>query len=280
MHKINLTLLCLWFILFSMPRLMMERYEQIVSDYLSGMTQKKVAEKNGITRCAVGEIVRARGISTRSYTGERISNKKWEWNTGFFNERTPIVAYWAGFLMADGSLNTDNGHATLIFVLQDKDKEYVMYFCDAVGISRNATSKRKNYDRTCLGINLNYHGLPEELRYWGIIPRKTFNYIEPKVSKELLPHYLRGWADGDGSIYAYGRAARFTVSGNNQALQWYINSLRILGFEGHIGLKPLHNSTIHSNLYIGGQNNVNKIRELLLVDGNFKMERKWNSFHA
>jgi hypothetical protein len=260
-----------------MPKLFEYQYEQIISDYLSGMKQKDVAEKNGITRCAVGEIVRARGYSTRSYTGERISNKKWEWNTKFFYGRTPLIAYWAGFLMADGSLITNGGHSTLVVVLHGKDKEHVGAFCDVVEISRDAIYKRKNKDH--YGIHLNYYGLPEQLKPWGIIPRKTYNFIEPEVDKELLPHYLRGWVDGDGSVYSFGDGARFTVSGNKYALIWFSEKLKELGYDGIIGLNPLHGSKEYSLLYIGGQNQVNVIRKLLLVDESFKLERRWNVYY-
>lgn len=257
-----------------MPRLNYEHYEQIIFDYLSGMNQKDVAEKNGIGRDAVHNILVTRGITPRSYTGERISNKKWEWNHDFFNERTPTTSYWAGFLMADGCLQTHGGHSSLIVVLHGKDKEHVGCFCDAVGLSRDAMYKRK--DKFHFGVHLNYYGLPEQLKSWGIVPRKTYEYIEPYVDDELLPHYLRGWVDGDGSVYSYGDGARFTVVGNNQAMLWFADALRKLGYDGNIGIHSHSGSSDFSNLYIGGQDNVNKIRKMLLVDENFKLERKWN----
>lgn len=257
-----------------MPRLNDDHYEQIIFDYLSGMNQKDVADKNGIGRDAVHNILVTRGITPRPYTGERISNKKWEWNHNFFNEQTPITAYWAGFLMADGCLQTHGGHSTLIIVLHGKDKEHVGMFCDAVGISRDVMYKRK--DKFHFGVHLNYYGLTEQLKSWGIVPRKTYEYIEPQVDDELLSHYLRGWCDGDGCVYSYGRAARFTICGNKFAIQWYADKLRELGFSGHINIHPHHGSSdLFSDIYIGGQNQVNKIRELLLVDSSFKLERRW-----
>ena len=41
-----------------MPRLKKERYEKIIDDYLSGMTQREVGEVNGVGRDAVGNILR------------------------------------------------------------------------------------------------------------------------------------------------------------------------------------------------------------------------------
>jgi hypothetical protein len=261
-----------------MPKLFEYQYEQIISDYLSGMTQKAVALKNGVCRGAVGEIVKARGINTRSYTGERTftSNRKWIWDYSFFEKRNPTVAYWAGFMMADGSLNTNGRASTLIFVLQEKDREHVFKFCKDISVSTDAIYERKDKS---VGINLSYSHFTEQLKPWGIVHRKTYNFIEPEVNTEFLPHYLRGWVDGDGSVYSFGDGARFTVSGNTQSLQWFEEKLKELGYDGSIRIKSIPASTVSSLLYIGGQNQVNVIRKLLLVDESFKLERRWNVYY-
>jgi hypothetical protein len=259
----------------NMPKLFEYQYEQIVSDYLSGMKQTDVAKKNGVGRGAVSEIVRARGYKTRSYTGERtlVSNRQWDWDYSFFEKRIPIVAYWAGFMMADGSLAVHRG-STLALTIQIKDWEHVLSLCRDVGISTDATYLDKYKEQ--IGIHLNYSHLPQQMLPWGIVPRKTYNYVEPQIDRELLPHYLRGWCDGDGSVYSYGRGARFTISGNLDALNWYAEKLKELGYSGNVNVTLRHAAHDYGFLYIGGANQVEKVRNLLLVDESFKLERRWN----
>lgn len=259
-----------------MPRLTEETYDRIIEDYLSGMSQLAVGKKNGIGRDAVGNILRRRGIEVREYTGERDSNKKWYWNTEYFSQRNPEVAYWAGFMMADGSLSDVGRSYSLVFFLQEKDRPHIELFCSHIGLPKEAIylMKARGMSGDSYGVRLNYIGLPEQLLPWGIVPRKTYNFTEPKISIELLPHFLRGWADGDGHIYTKGRGARFTVSGSKISLNWYEKSLRSLGYDGYVGHSPRNN--LYEVMYIGGQNQVSKVCELIQSDSELRLERKWN----
>ena len=268
-----------------MPRLKKERYEKIIDDYLSGMTQREVGEVNGVGRDAVGNILRKFNIPIRDYTGPRQSNRKYFWDFEFFGRKNCQSAYWAGFIMADGNISVVGKNSyNLAIALSKQDREHLEEFCHDVGVTPNKIfiQKSKPHEikgRTIVsgeacGIHLAHTDLGKQLEVWGIVPRKTYNFIEPQVSLELLPHYLRGWADGDGHIYVGGTGARFTVSGLLTGLEWYADALRRLGFQGHIGFQKRTDS--HGVMYIGGKEKVQKIMELLLVEDNFKLERKWN----
>lgn len=260
-----------------MPRLTKDKYEKIIKDYQSGLTQLETGKENGICRDAVGKILKRFKVEIREYTGERDSNKKWFWNTDFFNGRTPTVAYWAGFMMADGSLiSTSKRSYTLVFLLQSLDKEHVKKFCLDVNLPFEAIYHVKDDEKEYYRIHLNSEKLCNQLLPWGIVVKKTYNFVEPKISDDLLPHYLRGWADGDGQIYASGSGARFTVSGNNEALKWYANALKKLGYNG--GIQFQRRNENYSVLYIGGAKQVQNIISLLLVnDTELKLVRKWET---
>jgi len=262
-----------------MPTLSDNKYAQIIDDYLSGLTQKDVGIKNGIGRDAVGNILRRFDVPIREYTGERKSNQIWEWNRDFFNEYTSLVAYWAGFLIADGNIN-DKGNV-LALVIQGKDIGHIYSFCDDIGLSRDAIFKDSKYN--AYGIHIHNKNLGKQLLPWGITPRKskTFNltYFD-MIYKELIPHFLRGWVDGDGNVYRYGRSARIRVaSGNLASLEWFSESLRYLGYEGNISIYDVNSKQYPGNymLYIGGALQVAKVCELLDVDNSFCMKRKWTS---
>jgi len=198
--------------------------------------------------------------------------KRREWNTNYFKQNTKEVAYWAGFLMADGCIiHVSKRSRMLVLVVAKHDTEHLNRFCDAVGVSRDAIFTNKDES---VGVHLSGMDFDVDLIKWGIIPRKTFNFVAPEVSNELLPHYLRGWIDGDGQVYANGDGARITIAGNIPAMEWCINAFRRIGYSG--GVNIYKRTDTHGILYAGGINQVHTLITLLLVDGEFKLERKWS----
>lgn len=262
-----------------MPTLSKDRYAQIIEDYLSGMTQKQVGIKNRVGRDAVGNILRRFEVPIREYTGERISNQQWFWDKEFFTKFTAITAYWAGFLLADGNIN--NKGNVLALVIQGKDLEHLLSFCQDIELDKDAVFRDNKYD--AYGIHLHYKNLGKQLLPWGITPRKSKTFNLPyfnMIHDELIPHFLRGWIDGDGNVYRYGRSARIRVaSGNLASLEWFSENLRYIGYEGNISIYEVNSKKYPGNyvLYIGGANQVARICELLQVDNRFCMKRKWTS---
>jgi len=261
-----------------MPRLKKERYEKIMEDYLSGMTQKETGEANDIGRDAVGNILRRFDVPVRSYTGKRQDvNRKWYWDFDFFKKRDSIIAYWAGFVMADGSISkSGKSSSSLNITIHKDDENHLKVFCDEIGLDYGAIYHMilGVGDTPCVAVNLSYPDLMEDLEPWGVIPRKSYNFREPEVPDELLFHYLRGWADGDGHIYRYGSNVRFTVSGNIPSLRWYGNALERIGYSGNWQIQERNENT--GILYIGGRLQATEVIELLDVDNEFCMRRKWN----
>ena len=214
--------------------------------------------------------------------------RKWNWNFDYFDGDDKLVAYWAGFIMADGNITQISTNSYCLAIAIDKnDIEHLYTFCDDIGVSRDAifiqTSKPKQYGGRIIsggsypGIHLHHTGLKDKLYRWGVVPRKSYNFVAPRVSDDLLPHYLRGWADGDGQIYRYGRGSRFTVSGNPVALEWYGEALKRLGYLGNYSFQDRLETT--SILYIGGKHQVAEVCDLLLVDSEFCLDRKWDNVY-
>lgn len=262
-----------------MPVLSDEQYEKIIADYLSGMTQKKAGQENGVGRDAVGKILKRFGIDTREYTGSRLSNQQWIWDFDFFDRRTSLSSYWAGFLMADGNIN-DKGNV-MALVIQGKDLQHLYDFCDHIELDKDAIFKDSKYN--AYGIHLHNKNLGDQLEAWGIVPRKSKNFHEPEIlydSPHLICNFLRGWIDGDGNVYRYGRGARVRVSsGNYESLEWFTRALRHIGYDGYSSISEVNSDKYPGNyvLYIGGALQVDKVCKVLQVDDRFCMRRKWTS---
>jgi len=202
-----------------------------------------------------------------------MSKRKWFWDFEYFSKRNSRVAYWSGFLMADGGLNRAGKSSWwLALAIQKGDEDHLRQFCDDIELSQNALFYMKDGTPR---VHLCHMKLGEQLKPWGIVIRKTYNFVEPQVPPDLLIHYLRGWADGDGQIYANGNGARFTISGNPKALRWYANSLRKVGYDGNISFQDRNENTCI--LYIGGKNQTEKVISILCPEDCFRLERKWNT---
>lgn len=206
------------------------------------------------------------------------ASRKIIFNYNFFNELTDKTAYWAGFLMADGCLQDviwrGRRSNRLQLGLAEMDKDHIFRFCDDIGCDKNfihyvKTIKGQNQ----LKVSLSYNGISDSLLKWGIIPNKTYNYVEPKIPDELIPHYLRGWFDGDGNI----TKSRFRITGNKFALKWYAESLVRLGFDRKISFEKLSNENqVWSRLYTDGKESLQNILSIIKSNEELKLKRKYN----
>lgn len=126
-------------------------------------------------------------------------------NKNFFkNIDSEDKAYWLGFVCADGWL--DERDQALGIGLSIKDKLHLTKFASIFEVKVNeyrnyAKTRKNNRNVRCLVYSKSVYA---DLFKMGIEPRKTFKdsikvfeYIKP----ELENHFIRGWFDGDGSIY-------------------------------------------------------------------------------
>ena len=131
--------------------------------------------------------------------------KKWIANTGLgtkrpvlsnprvFKEDTKESNYWAGFIAADGCVDS-KGRVRLY--LQLSDIEHLKKFARFVGsthtINENPTRNRCSIEFTCSAMVL-------DLQRWNITPNKSITY-SPPTGLKYQKDFLRGLFDGDGTI--------------------------------------------------------------------------------
>lgn len=114
-----------------------------------------------------------------------------------FRDISPISAYWAGFLMADGSVMIDRKKRKRVyFGLKSEDKYMVEQFLDDINMSHIKIGK---------GAHISNSILFDDLYNLGIVPNKCqktqiVTQVEPQIY-----HFIRGVFDGDGTIGLYQR---------------------------------------------------------------------------
>ncbi len=112
------------------------------------------------------------------------------------------MAYVLGFIVADGCIIKRKGRIdSYVFNITSKDKSILLKIREAldsdhpIGIKFNSQKLPYNQIQIC------DRKISRDLMNLGICPRKTYNLKPIKVSDKYFPDYVRGFFDGDGSVY-------------------------------------------------------------------------------
>lgn len=180
--------------------------------YLKYGNQNKVAEELGCNSKTVGAWMKKFGIKTVGSQGAR----KHSYNEKFFEKiDTEEKAYWLGFIYADGCVyeSTDKKSYRLQINLKLSDYKTLEDFQKTIGSNYKIQEKQINNSMACL-LKINSTKMCKDLMSLGVFPRKSLKLNFP--SKEVIPvelqsHFIRGYFDGDGSIYKIKGKQHFTI---------------------------------------------------------------------
>ena len=183
--------------------------DNIIKDYLENkMSQRQLAKKYNTYQVSVQKLFKENNVKSRKNTE---ANRKYKLNYNFFDEiNTPNKAYILGFLYADGTNNKK--YSTIKLSLQDSDKEILEKIKDNIGSERplgfyqRNNKNIKHKDVYELIIQSSY--MCNILERYGMMPKKSLILQFPKwLKKDLYPHFIRGYFDGDGHLGKLGRGA-------------------------------------------------------------------------
>ena len=171
--------------------------EFLIKNYAS-MNKNEIAETLNRSVSAIQIRAHKHGLKKSPYTC----------NYHFFDDlNTEDKAYWFGFLMADGwtSRNKKTNAGAVGIDLQYRDINHLRKFNKSIGGNykitdrwRKCTLSKDDTKHHYCTIRIFSHIMYESLEKLGFNQDKTFNCRFPKISNELLRHFLRGYFDGDG----------------------------------------------------------------------------------
>lgn len=126
------------------------------------------------------------------------------------------MAYWLGFLYADGCISDrDPFRKTTSVLLSCVDHDHVLKFRSAlnsdydVGVYKQSDGSISCRTGTCIGSN----ELAEDLISLGCTPRKSLTLEWPKyIPHPLEHHFVRGYFDGNGCLHFQKLTGYFDVS--------------------------------------------------------------------
>lgn len=187
----------------------MIRKEDLEELYVKkGYSQIKIGEILGCSDWKVRKYMKIYNIHTRSNREQAL---KYQVNQNYFNKiDSQNKAYILGFLYADGFIQSARKYSSrkLGISIQEKDKELL----EDINKELESTYPIKKYHTSGgykIGISyvrllISSPKLCEKVIEKGCLEHKTENLFFPseeQVPYNLLPSFLRGYFDGDGSIY-------------------------------------------------------------------------------
>lgn len=139
---------------------------------------------------------------------QRESRLTYQYDENYFSEiDTPDKAYWLGFIYADGFI-TKRANGSPVFGLTLADKEPLEKLNECLWSNKpiGKYKKTNSYSDKSTEYKLAFCSskMVSNLEKWGCVENKTFKLKFPTfLSNELIPHFIRGYFDGDGSVFLH-----------------------------------------------------------------------------
>ena len=160
-------------------------------------------------------------------------------NHNYFSAPNANMAYIMGFLAADGNVQEKGNRIQSQLSIIDKDR--LIKIQKEIGGCEVYEYNSNGYP--CCGWHCYSAQIKRDLSMYGIVPHKTGHiYISSLLPKEYWRDFIRGYFDGDGSIYKDGNGIRLSITSANIEILKDINT-----FFQENGIKPSNLYNDHNN---------------------------------
>lgn len=240
-----------------------------------GYTTKRLSQLFGVTQKGILYILhKNKNINIRPQGMEHI---RYDVNENFFEKiDSQEKAYCFGLFLSDGYNNTKRG---AIEVQQTKDKDIIIKIKKLLFGKRFPITK-KNYSGA-YRLYIHRRKISEDLKKLGCVQKKTFKVIFPKIiTNDLLPHFIRGYLDGDGCVHFSKPKNNFVVSFTGTAkfckkAKKLIRS--VINVNGYLSTEHNCKASI-KKLHYGGRRACIKLLNWLYTDSKIHGNRKFNIY--
>jgi hypothetical protein len=264
--------------------------EQLKKDYNDLKSINAVARKYNVD----SGTIKSRLIKFKiKYKPALKYNCDWD----FFSKDTEESFYWAGFIVADGCVKvrkSSHGYGKEFYEMSiglsiidenhlDKFKQCLQSNHPVKNFKVKGRSYKGNqYSETYKSeITIVSKKICDDLLKFNVVPRKSliYNYPEWIIGHPLENHFVRGYFDGDGSLYASKSKNKkteqfhFNVLGTENCLKNIKNFLNLM--ESVSKIRKIKN--IYSLDY-GGNNLVKKICKILYENSSIFLKRKYEKY--
>lgn len=122
------------------------------------------------------------------------------YNNELRNIDSPEKAYLLGLFYSDGCISSNDGHHSAHIVLHEEDKYLLEKIVDKFPFFKIHKHSEKAFRIACTGWDI-----VADLISKGMVYRKSVENRDllelPVLREDLVSHFIRGYFDGDGSVY-------------------------------------------------------------------------------
>lgn len=161
----------------------------------------------------------------------RCSNRKYAVNEQYFDViDSEEKAYWLGFIFADGYNSNDE----LTINLSVKDVSHLEHFKKALAADNPIAHK----ENAKVSFRVASRHMCTSLSMLNCVRNKTFTLEPPNLASDMIPHFVRGFFDGDGCIYLNKkedqiRSAKMSIHCASPVfVRWLLKTLQEQGIHG------------------------------------------------
>ena len=262
---------------------------KIISLYLSGKDTYQTAEECECSQTFVRNTLKRHYIprrTTQSYTVKYIPNEKF-----FDTIDTEEKAYTLGFFYADGNNYVKGTHSYEVSMkLQIEDKPVLErmrnLFSPQTELKLIDNGGHETWKEGYL-LKINSKVLSEQLTKLGCPPAKSLILTWPKwlTDAELQRHFIRGYFDGDGSLYTKKPSHTghidwgWQITSTNMFCQSVKNIIeQATGVHCSQSLSQPKTNDITTTLSVGGNLQVRKVLGWLYQDATIYLPRKYEKY--
>lgn len=262
-----------------------EEIIEIIDRIKNGDFYSDIAKDYNVTSEAISYQARKLGLNKVNKF-----KRKNKLNENYFNNiDNEHKAYWLGFIMADGGVcyttkyyKETNSPNRLYFTLSLKDKSILERFCDDIDYDKSKIidfiPKGTYSNNPMCKLYINSKKLCLNLKEFDIVPEKTGKEKFLNLSNELMPHFIRGFFDGDGSVWKHNNRIHVSFTGNKDFLEDLMNYLykeKII--DNKYVISEYENKNV-CDFKFAKTKSIKNFFDYIYKDSTIHLERKYNKF--
>lgn len=213
---------------------------KIIDEYvLNKKSIYALKQEFNLSQDKIESLLKEHQVKLRTYAEAKDLSRKYNIDDNFFKNQNHNMAYLLGFIAADGNISTKENRISI--ELHEKDRQLLEDFRAITQNSRPLKKylhKHEEYaDTPAVKFETWSAEWKKDLAIYNITPNKTFTLQPPTfLNKDYYISYIKGYFDGDGSIYFHTNTNKYTViiSGASKELIYWMRNI-LLNQYGIVG---------------------------------------------